>query len=58
LTLGPVASADAGEDNAEAEDETPVREAEAVASAENDDPDNPVTQAAAAADTAAPEQTA
>lgn len=62
LTLGPVASAGAGEDGAEVEDETPIRDVEAdgVASAENDDPDNPVTQAAAAADadTAAPEQNA
>ncbi|HSE12586.1 MAG TPA: SMC-Scp complex subunit ScpB [Rudaea sp.] len=60
LTLGPVASAGVAEDSAEVEDEAPVGdvEADAVASAENDDPDNPVTQAAAAADTAAPEQNA
>ena len=56
LTLGPIASADAA--GAEADEEPLTRESDTVASAENDDPDNPVTQAAAAADTAAPEQTA
>ena len=57
LTLGPVAPAEASDEGAEADEES-SRETDAVASAENDDPDNPVTQAAAAAGTAAPEQTA
>jgi segregation and condensation protein B len=56
LTLGPVAPAEA-DDGAEPDEES-SREADAVASAENDDQDNPVTRAAAAAETAAPEQTA
>ena len=59
LTLGPAAPADA-EDDADAEEQAQARDttADADSSAENDDPDNPVTQAAAAADSAAPEQTA
>ncbi len=60
LTLGPAAPADATEDDADTEEQPQARgtAADADPSAENDDPDNPVTQAAAAADTAAPEQTA
>jgi segregation and condensation protein B len=60
LTLGPAAPADAVDDEAEAEEEPQASDtsADADASAENDDPDNPVTQAAAAVDSAAPEQTA
>lgn len=59
LTLGPVAPADASDDEADA-DEQAARDsaADSDPSAENDDPDNPVTQAAAAADSAAPEQNA
>jgi segregation and condensation protein B len=60
LTLGPVAPAGTTDDDAEADQEPGTREtaADAAASAENDDPDNPVTRAAAAVETAAPEQTA
>jgi len=60
LTLGPAAPADSGEDDTDTEEQPQAREtaADADPSAENDDPDNPVTQAAAAADSAAPEQTA
>lgn len=58
MTLGPVAPAEATDDVAEADEEPPTGESDAVASAENADADSPVTRAAAAADTAAPEQTA
>jgi len=60
LTLGPAAPADSGEDDTDTEEQPQAREtaADADPSAENDGPDNPVTQAAAAADSAAPEQTA
>ena len=62
LTLGPAAPADSAEDDtdADAEEQPQTRDTatDADPSAENDDPDNPVTQAAAAADTVAPEQTA
>jgi segregation and condensation protein B len=60
LTLGPAAPADAIDEDADAEEQPQARDtaADADPSAGNDDPDNPVTQAAAAADSAAPEQTA
>ncbi len=58
MTLGPVASAETADDSAEADEEPIAGATDAVASAGNDDPDNPVTQAAAAADIVAPEQTA
>jgi segregation and condensation protein B len=58
LTLGPAAPADSAEDDAEEQPQSRDTAADADPSAENDDPDNPVTQAAAAADSAAPEQTA
>jgi segregation and condensation protein B len=60
LTLGPTAPADAVDEDADAEEQTQARDtaADADPAAENEDPDNPVTQAAAAADSATPEQTA
>jgi len=59
LTLGPAAPADVSDDDADAEEQSAAdAAAEGGPSAENEDPDNPVTQAAAAADSAAPEQNA
>src|SRR6185369_9265891 len=57
LTLGPAAPADAVDEDADAEEQPQARDdtADADPSAGND---NPVTQAASAADSAAPEQTA
>src|SRR6185369_12321440 len=60
LTLGPAAPADAVDEDADAAQQAQSHHsaADADPSAGNDDPDNPVTQAAAAADSATPEQTA
>jgi len=60
LTLGPTALADAVDEDADAEEQPHARDAAADAgpAAENEDPDNPVTQAAAAADSATPEHNA
>ena len=60
LTLGPAAPADAVDEDADAEDQPQASgsAANAQPSAENEDPDNPVTQAAAAADSATPEHNA
>ncbi len=60
LTLGPAAPADAVDDDGDAEEQPQAHDtaADAHPSAENEDPDNPVTQAAAAADSATPEHTA
>ena len=60
LTLGPTALADAVDEDADAEEQPHTRDAAADAgpAAENEDPDNPVTQAAAAADSATPEHNA
>jgi len=60
LTLGPTALADAVDEEADAEEQPHTRDtaADAGPPAENEDPDNPVTQAAAAADSATPEHNA
>ena len=60
LTLGPTAPADAVDEDTDAEEQPHARDAAADAgpAAENEDPDNPVTQAAAAADSATPEHNA
>jgi segregation and condensation protein B len=60
LTLGPTALADAVDEDADAEEQPHARDvaADAGPAAENEDPDNPVTQAAAAADSATPEHNA
>jgi len=60
LTLGPTTPADAVDEDSDAEEQPHARDvaADAGPAAENEDPDNPVTQAAAAADSATPEHNA